>query len=120
MYISYYHLILGLCQTEGGKIKAQDLKNAYKMTEMKKVLSCTVKLATISLSSLRDDPNRQIAFFSNVTNLLYCHAIMYIIHISEEISATGLSLNALQSDKLAKIAYFSRVGYFIGEAGLVR
>ena len=118
--IILFIILLGLCQTDGGKILASDLKSAYKMTEMKKVLSCTSKLASVSLSSLKNEPNRQIAFFCNVTNLLYCHAIMYIINVSDDISATGLSLASLESDKLAKIAYFSRVGYVIGELGLVR
>ena len=88
---------------------------------MKKVLSCTVKLASISLASLQNDSTKQIAFFSNVTNLLYGHALIFMVQNSSLYqSALGISLNILQSDKLGQIAYFSRIGYVIGELGLVR
>lgn len=112
---------VGLCQSDGGQIGVHDLLAASNRTEMKKVLSCTVKLASISLSSLQNEPNRQIAFFSNVTNLLYGHALIFFVqNASLYQSALGISLNVLQTDKLAQIAYFSRVGYVIGELGLVR
>lgn len=89
---------------------------------MKKIFACTSKLASISLESLRSDSSKQIAFFSNVTNLLYAHALMVLVQesLDHEVFTRGITLNALQSDKVAQLSYFSHVGYLVGELGLVR
>ena len=116
-YILYIYLS-GLSQSETGHIDVKDLITAVKTTEMKKVFACASKLATVSLSSLQDQQNKQIAFFSNVTNLLYAHALMVFVQRKEGV-VFG-SLNVLQLDKIAQMAFFSRVGYYIGELGLVR
>ena len=93
---------------------------------MKKVLNCTSQLSSISLSSLKDDMDRQLSFYCNVTNLLYAHSLMKFLQ--EEGKEEGrkmmggvrLSVNVLQSDKVAMVTLFNRVGYYIGELGLVR
>ena len=43
---------------------------------MKKILSCTAQLSSVSLTSLQNKPEHQLAFYCNVVNLLYAHAII--------------------------------------------
>ena len=118
--------VLGLCLSENGHLSAKDLLLAGQTTEMRKVLQCTSQLSAVSLSSLKDDCDRQISFYCNVTNLLYAHALMKFLQ--EEGKEEGrkmfggarLSANVLQSDKVAMVTLISRVGYYIGELGLIR
>ena len=103
-----------------------NLLSASQTTEMKKILSCTSQLASVSLSSLRNQPNRQIAFFCNVVNLLYAHAIITFLQWEGQeegwklFGGTHISLGVLQSDRVVQSLLFSRVGYHIGDLGLVR
>ncbi len=118
--------IIGVCLNETGHLTAADLLKAGQSTEMRKVFQCTSQLATVSLSSLKEDSNRQLAFYCNVTNLLYAHTLM--MFLLEEGTEKGrgmmggatLSATVLQSDKIAMVTLFSRVGYHIGELGLIR
>lgn len=95
---------------------------------MKKILSCTSQLAFVSLSSLKDKPVHQIAFYCNVVNLLYAHAIIAFLQWEGQeegegwrlFGGTHISLGVLQSDVVVQSLLFSRVGYRIGELGVIR
>lgn len=93
---------------------------------MKKVLSCTSHLASVSLSTLEGSTSRQLAFLCNVVNLVYIHAIIAFLQhekngeTSKLFGGSHISLSVLQSDLLVQTALFSRVGYCIGELGVVR
>lgn len=111
---------------DNGHVTINDLLKAGKTTEMRKVLECTSQLISVSLISLKDNLSRQIAFFCNVTNLLYAHALIKFLQEegTEEgrrmMGGTRLSANVLQSDKIATVTFYTKVGYYIGELGLVR
>lgn len=116
----------GVSTFDNGHVTISDLLKAGQTTEMKKVLDCTSQLSSISLSSLKDNTQRQIAFYCNVTNLLYAHALMRFLQEegTEEgrriMGGTRLTANVLQSDKIAMVTFYTKVGYYIGELGLVR
>ncbi len=118
--------IVGSYQFENGHLSAKELLLAGESTEMRKVLQCTSQLSTVSLASLKDDTDRQISFYCNITNLLYAHALMKFLQEEgkEEgrkmLGGARLSANVLQSDKIAMLTLISSVGYYIGELGLVR
>ena len=106
----------------------EELKGAYTNPEMKELLAKTLVLASVDLSSL-DTPSRQMAFYSNVANVLYAHAIMAYLASGLEgegpgrlsmLHGAGVSTATMQSSRIVQAAYFSKVGYYIGQLGLVR
>ena len=106
----------------------EELKAAYTNPEMKELLAKTVALASVDLSTL-DTPSRQMAFYSNIANFLYAHAIMAYLAGDLEgegpgrlsmLLGAGVSMATMQSSRIVQAAYFSKVGYYIGQLGLVR
>ena len=109
-----------------GVITASDLMLAGQTTEVKKVFACTSQLVSISLSSLLDEPNKQTAFYSNVTNLLYMHCLMAFLQWEGHdiglrmVGGSRVTLDMIQSDRIAQMSLFMNVGYYVGELGLIR
>lgn len=106
----------------------RDLLKAYGSPEIKDLLSKTPLLARADLSQL-DTAAKQTAFLCNVTNILYAHATMAFLASSQgEGTDTELrtlingsvSLTTMMASRVAQATYFSRVGYYIGQLGLVR
>ena len=105
-----------------------DLAAAYSSPEVKKILAKTCMFADVDLECLGTQP-RQMAFYSNVSNLLYAHAVM--LYLSEEVkvqggvasdlgmAASSITMATMQSSRVVQAAYFSKVGYRIGSLGVV-
>ncbi len=123
-----------LLLTQDGTIGPEGLIAAYKNPEMKTVLCKAAHLTTIDLELL-DTPAKQVAFYSNVVNFLYAHAIMVFLASEQEregegeesgnnplsvLSSSGISLAMMQSSGVVQATYFSRVGYHLGQLGLIR
>ena len=104
-----------------------ELLSSYDSPEMKKLLQKTPLLAKVDLRSL-DTSAKQMSFYSNITNFLYIHAIVLYLASEEEgdggqlsmLSSSGLTMATMQSIRVIRAAYFSKVGYHIGQLGLIR
>ena len=99
---------------------------------MKKLIAMTPLLAKIDMEDL-DTPIKQMAFYSNVTNFMYAHAIMvYLSSVTggewtgegnaiqvSMLRENGISMATIQSSQIVQSAFFMKVGYHIGQLGLV-
>ena len=116
---------LALPQIQDGVLGPEELVHAYNSSEMKKLIAKTPLLAGIDLAAL-DTPAKQMTFYSNVANFLYAHALMVYLACEAEgsqlstLSGSGVTMATMQSNRLVQAAYFTKVGYYIGQLGLVR
>ena len=106
----------------------EELKSAYNNPEMKALIARTPVLAGFDLATL-NTPSRQMAFYSNIANFLYAHAVMAYLAADHEgegpgklsmLVGAGISMATMQSSRIVQAAYFSKVGYYIGQLGLIR
>ena len=115
--------------SQGGVVTPDDLVHMYNSPEVQKILQKTARFASIDLSLL-DSPIKRMVFFANVANLLYAHALMvYFVSLSNDRgSGRGphgiaesdiLMVPSIQSSKTLQFTYFTKVGYRIGQLGLV-
>ena len=91
---------------------------------MQRILARTKLFASAHLQQLSGSDQR-IMFYSNVANILYAHSIMAFAAAEKDSSLLGhLTGDAvspsLASKEVVQAALFGRVGYCIGELGLVR
>ena len=90
---------------------------------------CALKSA--DLTTL-DTPTKQMVFYSNILNFLYIHSVLLVIametnsakwegleHLSVLLSEGGLTLEVFTSSQSTQTVYFTKVGYFIGQLGLI-
>ena len=110
-------------------VTPDDLVHVYNSPKVQTILQETAKLASVDLSLL-DSPTKKMVFFANVANLLYAHALMvYFVSLSNDrgsergphgISESDiLMVPSIQSSSLLQSTYFTKVGYRIGQLGLV-
>ena len=110
-------------------VTPDDLVHMYDSPEVQKILQMTAQFASVNLSLL-DTPIKQTVFYANVANLLYAHAlIVYFVSLSYDRSSGrsphGISesdilmVPSIQSSRILQVTYFARVGYRIGQLGLV-
>lgn len=99
---------------------------------MKKLIAMTPLLAKIDMEDL-DTPVKQMAFYSNVTNFMYAHAMMvYLCSVTggegtgegnaiqvSMLRENGISMATIQSSQIVQSTFFMKVGYHIGQLGLV-
>ena len=119
----------GSAPSQGGVVTPDDLVQIYESQEIQKVLRGSAQLAVVDLSQL-DTPIKRLVFYSNVTNLLYAHALMaYFVSLSHTRGSGGhpnsLTENevrmfpSIQSSRILQFTYFTKIGYLIGQLGLV-
>ncbi len=101
---------------------------------MQAVLAKAIHLVNVDLELL-DTSSKQMSFYSNIVNFLYAHVIMAFLASQREgawqgeesggnplsmLGSSGLSLSTLQSSEVAQAALYSKVGYHVGQLGLIR
>ena len=110
-------------------VSPDDLVHVYNSPEVQKILRKTAQFASVDLSLL-DSPVKKMVFFANVANLLYAHALMvYFVSLSSDRgSGRGphgiadsdiLMVPSIQSSRILQFTYFTKVGYHVGQLGLV-
>lgn len=109
----------------------RELAAAYRDPSVREILASTPSLASVDLSRL-NSLTKQMVFFTNVLNTLYAHALMYcfanvgerdmaLSEASEGFSLRGhgISTSAIESDRVLQTALFTKVGYHVGQLGLI-
>ena len=87
---------------------------------MQKLLAKTKLFADAHLSKLSGN-NQRVMFYCNVANILYAHAIMVYAAAEKDPRLFGdLTGGSVRPSEVVQAAIFGRVGYHIGELGLVR
>ena len=91
---------------------------------MQRLLARTRLFANAHLQQLSGSDQRTV-FYSNVSNILYAHSIMAFAAAEKDSgllgNLTGDTVSPLLAIKdMVQAAFFGRVGYYIGELGLVR
>ena len=110
-------------------VNPDDLVHIYGSSEVQKLLKKTAMFSRVDLTQL-DTPTKLMVFYSNVANLLYAHALMvYFISVSRDRGSRGgphgiteseiLTVPSIQSSRILQLTYFTKVGYVIGQLGLV-
>ena len=110
-------------------VTPDDLVHVYNSPKVQTILQETAKFASIDLSLL-DSPIKKMVFFANVANLLYAHALMvYFVNLSNDRGSERgphgiaksdiLMVPSIQSSSILQFTYFTKVGYRIGQLGLV-
>lgn len=92
----------------------------------------TPSLASVDLSVL-NSLSKQMVFYTNVLNLLYAHALMFYFSAFESdsektgewegvvfpLSSGDLAYSVMQTSRIIQAALFDRVGYHLGQLGIV-
>ena len=110
-------------------VTPDDLVHMYNSPEVQKILRKTAWFASVDLSLL-DTPTKRMVFFANVANLLYAHALMvYFVSLSYDrgsgrsphgiAESDILMVPSIQSSRTLQFTYFTKVGYRVGQLGLV-
>ena len=110
-------------------VTPDDLVHVYNSPKVQTILQETAKFASVDLSLL-DSPIKKMVFFANVANLLYAHALMvYFVNLSNDRGSERgphgiaksdiLMVPSIQSSSILQFTYFTKVGYRIGQLGLV-
>ena len=128
LFYLYFTESAGSIPSQGGVVTPDDLVQLYGSAEVQKVLRRTSLFASVDLDQL-DSPVKQKVFYSNVANLLYAHALMvYFVNVSasEKTGKGGGShgivegtFPSIQTSRILQFTYFTKVGYLIGQLGLV-
>ena len=95
------------------------------------MLGQTSSLSSVDLTQLKSVKSQMI-FYTNVLNLLYLHALLfYCAHINGNnglssgggcgfpASLRGITMPMLDSSRIVQAALFNKVGYWLGQLGLV-
>ena len=99
------------------------------------MLEKTPSLASVDLTLLKS-LKKQMVFYTNVLNLLYLHALMFYcssldtsaaapegvdlgLGVALPRSLRGVTLPMLESSRVVQLALFGKVGYHLGQLGLV-
>ena len=90
---------------------------------MKKLIATTTNLASVDLRTLTTTAKR-ISFYSNVVNFLYAHCVMLCVvgahgETAGVLKPSQVSLGELQRSPVLQAGVFSRLGYRIGQLGLI-
>ena len=114
--------------SQGGVVTPDNLVQVYSSPEVQKILKKTAQFASVDLSLL-DTPVKQMVFYSNVANLLYAHALMvYFVSVSNDRGSRGphgiaesdiLMVPSIQTSRILQFTYFTKIGYRIGQLGLI-
>jgi hypothetical protein len=110
-------------------VTPDDLVHIYNSPKVQTILQETARLANVDLSLL-DSSIKKMVFFANVANLLYTHALMaYFVSLSNDrgsergphgiAESDVLMVPSIQSSRILQFTYFTKVGYRIGQLGLV-
>lgn len=112
-------------------LTVKDLSSAFLDSKLFTLIQKTHDLTSVDLRTL-DTPTKQLVFYSNIVNVLYIHAVLLAVAMEtkpssweglEKLSALfngrGLSLEAIQSSQIIHMTYFTKVGYIIGQLGLI-
>lgn len=110
-------------------VTPDDLVHMYNSPEVQKILRKTAQFASVDLSLL-DTPIKKMVFYANVANLLYAHALMvYFVSLSYDRGSRRsphgiaesdiLMVPSIQTSRILQFTYFTKVGYQIGQLGLV-
>ncbi len=110
-------------------VTPDDLVHIYNSPKVQTILQETARFASVDLSLL-DSPIKKMVFFANVANLLYTHALMvYFVSLSNDKGSEKgphgiaesdiLLVPSIQSSRILQFTYFTKVGYRIGQLGLV-
>ena len=110
---------------QDGTVSTEDLRSVYNSPQMKELLSRTALLASADLRTLVTTPELT-CFYANVANFLYAHCVMVCVageHGEEEgvsvLHGSRVSLAELQRSAVFQVGVFSRLGYRVGQLGLV-
>ncbi len=108
-----------------------DLVLALDNPELYNLLPKTHDLASVDLRTL-DTPVKQMVFYSNIVNFLYIHTILLVIAMGTKPSkwdglndilaffnGSGLTLEMINTSSIIQATYFTKVGYFVGQLGLI-
>ena len=117
--------------SQESSLTPRDLASAYSNPDIQKVLRKTSSLASMDLSMLNSS-TKQMAFYTNVLNVLYAHALMFFFSSIEDyaalpdergekrtLSMEGVTLSLMQSSRVVQAAMFGKVGYHLGQLGLI-
>ena len=113
----------------------KNLASAYRHPDVKVILQKTASLASVDLSML-NSLTKKMVFFTNVLNFLYAHALMFYFSYEAGVSSPdeeageeervtfppnmdGLTLSMMKSSQVVQSALMSKVGYHVGQLGLV-
>lgn len=108
-----------------------DLMLALDNPELYNLFSKTHDLASVDLRTL-DTPIKQMVFYSNILNCLYIHTVLLAISMETKPSkwdglndllspfdGSGISLEMINTSPTIQTTYFTKVGYHIGQLGLI-
>ncbi len=112
-------------------ITVEDLTLALENPELYNLFHKTHDLESVDLRSL-DTPTKQMVFYSNIVNFLYTHAVLLAIAMETKpsnwegledilvlLNGCGLSFEIVNTSSIIQTSYFTKVGYFIGQLGLI-
>jgi len=109
-------------------ITVENLSSVLEHPKLLPLFQRTKSLENVNLRKLETNKS-QIVFYTNIVNLLYIHAVLMAVasetkaELLGELQAIftegGLSLEVLTSSLVMQTAYFTRVGYRIGQLGLI-
>ena len=106
-------------------VSTEELLAVYNSPQMKKLISETLLLASVDLRTLRSTAE-QVSFYSNIVNFLYAHCIMVCIareygdtEAAGVLQQSKVSLMELQRSPVLQASVFSRLGYHVGQLGLI-
>ena len=112
-------------------ITVEDLTLVLENPDLYNLFHKTHDLESVDLRSL-DTPTKQMVFYSNIVNFLYTHAVLLAIAMEtkpskweglEDILAPlndcGLGFEIINTSPIVQTSYFTKVGYFIGQLGLI-
>ena len=110
--------------TQEAFLSSDNLLTVYNSPKMKTLISKTSLLASVDLRTLTT-PTEQTSFYANVVNFLSAHCLM--VCVAEDngeggvgfLSRSGIALGDMESSPLLRAGVFSRVGYRVGQLGLV-
>lgn len=104
----------------------QELHNAVQYPDVISVMADTSLLANVDLELL-DTDYKKMAFFANVTNLMYCHTLLlYGLYQAESPLVQSMPnliplLSTLDDGSwFSYLTLFSSVGYHVGQLGVIR
>ncbi len=108
-----------------------DLIPALENPELYDLFLKTQDLGSVDLQTL-DTPIKQMVFYSNILNFLYIHSILLAIAMETKPSrwdglndvaslfkGSGLTFEMINTSSVIQAAYFTKVGYYIGQLGLI-
>jgi len=113
-----------------------DLADLYKNLEVQALLKKTSSLASANLKELTS-LRQQMVFFANTLNLLYLHSLLFYCHSFDTgnddtgdlggfkslptlpPSLRGVTLPILDSSRVVQMGLFGKVGYRLGQLGVV-